>query len=166
MNDSLLIIGAGQFGIMVSEIAKEMGSFDKIDFLDDKNPVAIGKTEEYSHFTKDYAYAICAIGNPQIREKVTSGLISAGYMVPNIISPCAYVSPSATLGCGVIVEPMAVIQKNARVGDGAIISSGAVVRHDSIVGRMCHLDCNSVVLSMSSVPEGTKVACLTAFKNA
>jgi len=165
MANDLLIIGAGQFGIMVSEIAGETGLFDKIDFLDDKNSLAIGKTDEYSRFVKSYPYAICAIGNPQVREKITAGLTEAGYRVPNIISPHAYVSPSATLGYGVIVEPMAVIQKCAKIGNGVIVSSGAVVRHDGTVGNMCHLDCNSVVMSMSSVPAGTKVACLTQFKN-
>ncbi|MBR1677729.1 MAG: acetyltransferase, partial [Clostridia bacterium] len=35
MNRNLLILGAGQYGTVVKEIAKSMECFEKIDFLDD-----------------------------------------------------------------------------------------------------------------------------------
>ena len=37
MNRDLLIIGAGQYGMVAKEIAESMRCFDKIDFLDDKS---------------------------------------------------------------------------------------------------------------------------------
>ena len=161
----LLIVGAGQFGIMVKELAMETGAFSQVDFLDDSSSVAIGRADELCRFISDYGYAICAIGNPVVRERVTEQITACGYKLASIISQRAYVSPSAVLDSGVIIEPMAVVQKGVRVGRGSIISSGAVLRHDCRLGNMCHADCGSVVTSNSSVPDGTKVECLTVFKN-
>ena len=35
MNRNLLIVGAGIYGVVASEIVADMGCFDKIDFDDD-----------------------------------------------------------------------------------------------------------------------------------
>lgn len=36
MNKNLLIIGASTYGVVASEIAADMGCFEKIDFVDDE----------------------------------------------------------------------------------------------------------------------------------
>lgn len=153
---NLLILGAGQFGIMVKEIAESTKKFDRIDFLDDANPIAIDKLENYVSFVSDYEYAVVAIGNPMARQKYLDGLMQC-YKIATVVSPLAYVSPSAVIGEGSIIEPMAVIQTGATVGNGCIVSSGAVVRHNANVGNYSHLDCNSVVCSNSAVEDGTKI---------
>ena len=40
---NLLILGAGQYGMVAKEIAESMRKYDHIDFLDDNNPIAVGK---------------------------------------------------------------------------------------------------------------------------
>ena len=161
----LLIVGAGRFGQMVKEIATETGVFSRIDFLDDSSSAAIGKIEDLPRYVGEYGFAICAIGNPEVRGGITESIVSCGYSLARIVSLSAYVSPSAVLDDGVIVEPLAVIQMGVTVGVGSIVSSGAVLRHDSHVGKMCHVDCGAVVRSGSSVPDRAKVQCLTAFEN-
>lgn len=163
--NNLLILGAGQFGMMVRELAEDMCCFDLIDFLDDNSEIAVGKISDYLIFKEKYNSAVVAIGNPVVRERLVSMLEDAGYLIADIISTDAYVSASAVLGKGVIIEPMAVLQKGAHVGKASIISSGAVLRHDSYVGSFCHCDCGSVIMSNSTVPDGTKVECLSVFKN-
>ena len=37
INKNLLIVGAGAYGGVASDIAHEMGCFGKMDFVDDKN---------------------------------------------------------------------------------------------------------------------------------
>lgn len=157
MNKNLLILGAGQFGLTVKELAESVGFFEKIDFLDDNNSIAVGKLTEYRRWTTNYSSAIVAIGLPTLRSELTRCLEEAGFAVPTLISPFAYVSPSARLSVGAIVEPTATIQARASVGRGTIVSSGAVLRHDATVGDFCHCDCNSVVASSASVPSGAKV---------
>lgn len=159
MNNNLLILGAGQLGIMAKEIAEDMGCFEKIAFLDDHNEEAIGKLNDYEHFVVNYNYGIVAIGNTETRLKFIQKLEEACYRVAIFVSPRAYVSPSAQLMRGTIVEPMATIQANSTACVGCIISSGAVIRHNSFVGDGCHCDCNSVVLSGAVVPAKIKVDC-------
>ena len=157
MNNNLLILGAGQFGLMVKEIAESMGRFEKIAFLDDSNHMAIGKLMEYEKFLCEYSNAIVAIGNPYVRLSYTQKLEDVGFDIANIVSPAAYISPSACLMKGIVVEPMAVIQANSTISLGCIVSSGAVVRHNAFLSEGCHLDCNAVAMSGCVVPARTKV---------
>ena len=157
MNENLLILGAGPFGQMVKEIAESMGSFGKIDFLDDNNRDAIGKLSDYQAFSHKYRYAVVAIGNPYIRLSWLSRLAEAEYLIAVIVSPRAYISPSAQLMQGTIVEPMAIVQANSVVSEGCIISSGAVVRHNAFLEEACHIDCNAVAMSGIVIPAKTKV---------
>lgn len=160
---SLLILGYGQFGTMVKEIAEETNCFEKIASLDDNNPLAIGKISKYADFFCEYDSAIVAIGNPEIRSFYYEKLVEVGYIIPNIISKSAYVSPTATLGRGVVIEPMSTVQTGAKIGDGSIVSSGAVVRHNAKVGSFCHIDCGAVVHSAAFVEDNTKIEALSTF---
>lgn len=67
----LLILGAGGHGRVVKETALSIGrnEFQNIAFLDDNNPDAIGKLNEYHSFVKEYQYAFVAIGDPTLREE-------------------------------------------------------------------------------------------------
>lgn len=154
---NLLILGAGQFGRMTQEIAESVGIFGKIDFLDDNGDRAVGKLRDYERLFGEYVAAVVAVGAAAFRTEWLARLEAAGFELPAIVSPDAYVAPSARLGAGVIVEPSATIQSRATVGRGSIVSSGAVLRHDAVVGECCHCDCNSVVASGASVPSATKL---------
>ncbi len=164
MNRNLLILGAGQFGLMVKEIAESMNCFDKIDFLDDSNKIAIGNLDDYGNFAEDYRYAVVAIGNPDIRLLWIRRLEEAGFLLAVIASPEAHIAPSAQILKGTIIEPMAVVQANAALAEGCIVSSGAVVRHNAVISEVCHMDCNSVVMSDSVVPAKTKVNACSVYK--
>lgn len=163
--NNLLILGAGQFGLMVKEIAESMGCFDKIDFLDDNNEIAVGKLADYQEFSFAYRYAVVAIGNPDVRLSYIEKLSEAGYVVAVIASSSAYIAPSAKVMKGSIIEPMAVVQANSVVSIGSIISSGSVVRHNAVVGDACHVDCNAVVMSGSMVSAKTKVEACTVYRS-
>ena len=180
-NDNLLIIGAGQYGLMAFEIAQAMGSFGEIAFLDDsytapaaspENVIAnpegaaihvIGTPRDISQFAADFRCGFVAIGNPQIRARLIEHLKSNGITLATLIHPTAYVSPSAQLQTGCCVEPLAVVQTGAFLGTATFVASGAVIRHNAIVGDFCHIDCNAVVLTGATVPNDTKVPCNTVF---
>ena len=165
MNENLLILGAGQFGLMVKEIAESMNCFDKIAFLDDNNEIAIGTLADYEKFSCDYRYAVVAIGNPDVRLSWIEKLEAACFLIAIVVSPRAFIAPSAQLMKGTIVEPMAVVQSNSTVAIGSIISSDAVVRHNAFVGDGCHIDCNAVVMSGSVVLAKTKVEACEVYRN-
>jgi len=158
----LLILGRGQYGLLVKEIAEAVGSFSKIDFLDDRSELAVGKISELESFAGSYECAFVAIGNSEVRKSLTLRLLPH-FEVVSLVHPQSFVSSSAVLGCGCVVEPMATVQSGVRLGDGVIVSSGAVIRHNSTVGSYCHVDCNSVVMTEAYVPEGTKVIALSTY---
>ena len=153
---NLLILGAGQYGAFVKELAQSTEKYRKIDFLDDSNPVAIGKMADLARFSSEYRDAIVAIGNADIRLALFEKLCEEGYHVPALIGPQAYVSSTAILGAGTVVEPMAVVQSGARIGNCCLIASGAVVKHNAVVEDGCYIDCNSVIAAGEVVPFKTK----------
>lgn len=153
----LLIIGAGQYGMVTKETAESMNCFEQIDFLDDNNPIAVGKIAQYEEFVSDYKYAIVAIGNLEFRLELTEKLQNAGYTIATIISPLAYISKSAVINEGCIVEAMTVVNTEAVISKCCFISAGAVVNHNSVIGEGCHIDCHATVKSNANVEAKTKV---------
>lgn len=159
MNNNLLILGAGEFGQFVKEIAEETCQFELIDFLDDNSKLAKDKISNFNKYVNLYNYAVVAIGNPSVRLDLINKLENVGFHIATIISPKAYVSKSSVVSKGTIIEPNATIQSNTIVGVGCIISSNSCIRHNSSLEEGCHIDCNSVVTSHSIVKSKTKVKC-------
>ncbi len=167
----LLILGCGQYASVVKEVAESLGIYEKIAFLDDRHGDGItvfrhetvGKISDISNFSGIYTDAFPAIGNSEARLCALFKIKNAGFVLPTLISPRAYVSPSASVFEGVLIEPFASVNANATVKTGTYISLGAVVNHDSYVGECSHIDCNSVVAAGASVPDGTKVMQCTVF---
>ena len=163
MKRTLLIVGAGTYSYIAYEIAVDMKLFDCIDFIDDEKNVApngaavIGKMSDLKALSDNYTDAIVAIGNPDVRlaaiERISN---ETNLNVCTLISPHAYVSPSATLAEGVIVEPMAVVQSDASIEKCSLISSGAVIKHNATVKEFCYIDCNFVVASGEVVSPKSK----------
>lgn len=162
---NLLILGAGQYGMLVKETAESLCRFHTIDFLDDNNPFAIGKLAQYEHFRADYSSVFVAMGNPQLHMEWLDRLEHSGFLPEILIHPTAYVSPSAQLMPGTIVEPMAVVQSGATVDRGCLLCAGSIVNHNAHVMSGCQIDCGAVVASNAVVPEGTKVPCATVFQS-
>lgn len=163
MKQNLLILGAGQYGLLAKEIAQTMGCFEKIDFLDDHSAAAVGKLRDHPAFADRYGCAFVAIGNSGLRMELIRSLEERGYALPVLRHPSAVVMPSAVIGQGSIIEACAVINANTEVAAGCIVSAGAVINHNSAVGPGCHIDCNAVVPSNCTVPSGTKVCCGQVF---
>lgn len=158
MNNNLLILGAGGYGHVVREIAEDSGIFDKIDFLDDSSPLAIGKFGDAEKFLKGYPNAVVALGNAELRLGYIEKLRTAGFQIPAIISPKAYVSKSAKIGNGTIVEPFSAVNANSEVGIGVLLRCGSVIDHNAKVGDFCYIDCGVVVKANNSVGFKIKIA--------
>jgi UDP-N-acetylbacillosamine N-acetyltransferase len=162
MEKKILILGAGQYGHLVKEIAAACG-YDQVDFLDDFHPAAIGTFADAYRFVSEYPEAVVAIGNVQVRRKCLDILEDAGFRIPVLCHPRAYIYHSAQVSAGCILEPMAVVSSRAKLERGCILSAGAVVNHDSWIEECSHVDCNGVVSARSHVPPGTRVGCGTVF---
>jgi UDP-3-O-[3-hydroxymyristoyl] glucosamine N-acyltransferase len=159
-NRNLIIVGAGQYSKVASEIAESTG-FETIAFLDDNASNAIGTLSDMRKYVGDYCYAIVAIGNSKLRRQLLEELEECGYTIATLIHPRAYVSPSAFIMKGCIIEPMVVIQTGAILETGVFASAGSIVNHDCVIGEVCHLDVGSVLKSNSTIPSGTKIEACT-----
>lgn len=159
---SLLILGAGGFGRTVRELAISLGDYDHIAFLDDG---ALDADDVIAHcgayrresLISEFSDAYPAFGDNSLRYAWMKELHDAGYFVPTMIHPHAYISPSADIGFGVIVLPNAVINTNTKVEDGSIINIGALIDHDCTLGVCCHIAPGAIIKANNIVPPQAKV---------
>ena len=154
MNKNLLILGGGEFGHVVCDIAKSTGDFDKIRFLDDEkeNDCVIGKLADFEGYRDDYSYAIPSFGSCTLREKWLNRL-KEHYKIPTLIHKCSFVAPTAVCFEGVVVCANATVSVNSTVQEGCIIDSGAVISHDACIGRFSLVHAGAVVISSTRVKE-------------
>lgn len=157
---NLLILGAGSHGKNVKEIAQSLRVFTKISYLDD-NQVGediLGKCKDALDFRGEYGCAFVAIGNNKLRKKYAEFLKERNFILPNIISPAATVSPNVKLGEGIAILPQSTVNES-EIGDFCILASNCLVNNGVRLGAYSHIDCGGIVLKGAIVPEGTTVEC-------
>lgn len=140
----ILIIGAGSHGQVVAETATACG-YEKIDFLDDNSPDAIGKTYQLEKLAGSYDGVIVSIGDNKIRRELIHRIQKVGAPMVSLIHPRAFVAQSATIGAGSIVLPGAIVHSNASIGAGCIISIGALIDHDTVVDDFSHINTGVII---------------------
>lgn len=153
----LLIVGAGGHGQVVREVTEAIGTYEKIDFVDDNSALAIGKMAELQELRKEYDAAVVGIGNNHLRRELLEKLQAYGYGIPILIHPTAYVSRSAKIGKGTVVEPKAIVNASSQVGEGCIISVGAIVDHDVILEDCVHVNAGAICKAGSVVTAEIKL---------
>ena len=156
----LLILGAGGYGRTVEDIAKQLGSYQKIAFLDDRKagtPGVLGKCEDFLQFADDSTEMYPAFGNNEVRMAWLRRFEEHGIRVPVIVHPSAYVSPLATLYSGVTVLPKAVINTGTVVENGTIINIGVLIDHDCVIEAGCHLAPGAIIKAENRIPAGMKI---------
>lgn len=171
MNKNLLIVGAGIYGFVAKEIADSLKCFEKIAFVDDEyettpNGIAvIGKVRDVDNLIGEYYNIIVALLNPEHRLQLIKKLEEeTSCRIATLVSPYAYIAPSAQIGKGSIIGPKVVIGTGSVVLKGCIISAGAVISYCSMCCDGVHIDCNATVAENTIVPAGTKVACGVIYK--
>ncbi len=154
--EKLLLVGAGGFGRVVSELARQ--SYD-CAFVDDGTPVGtpvcgipvVGTVADLPELRRNYARLVVVIGNNEFRAQLYRRAAALGYEFPNLIAPSAYISPYASLGWGCVVLNNALVQNGAAVGNGVLINPGVEIHQDGTVGDFCLIYTNSVVRTGAAV---------------
>ncbi len=80
-----------------------------------------------------------AIGNNDVRLRLSERLRAAGYRLCNAIHPSAVIMGSARLGTGILLCPQAFVGANTIIEDDAVINTKASVDHDSHIGPGAYL---------------------------
>lgn len=148
----LLILGAGGHARVVAETALAAGCHGGLAFADDRctSPEAlpsplgwplIGTLAQALDpaIRERFPAAVVAIGHAATRLHWQQRLLAAGYELPLLIHPTAWVSPSARLAPGTVVFAQAAVQSQAAIGAAAILNTGCSVDHDAVLADAVHL---------------------------
>ena len=164
----LMILGAGGYGKTIADIARQLGCYQKIAFLDDVKagtPGVLGICGDFLQFADESTDMYPAFGNNTVRMEWMERFEEAGIRVPTIVHPSAYVSPLATLYAGVTVLPMAVVNTGVTVKQGCIVNIGALIDHDTVVEEGCHLAPGAIVKAENRIPAFSKIDSGTVIEN-
>lgn len=139
-------------GIVESDIAKLHGaSIDNLTPYD-----IVGFDEDLPELLQHTPHCLITVGQVKsslVRQRLFAELKAMEAILPTIISPYAYVSPSAKIGEGVIVMHQAMVNAYAQVGDNCIVNSKALIEHDCVVANHCHISTASVLNGEVSIGE-------------
>lgn len=142
----LLIVGAGGHGKVCLDIAVKMSQWDEIAFIDDNpemNSVmgvrVLSNTKSMSKYVNEYQDAFVAIGNNEIRERITAVVINMGYEIINLIHPNVIIGIDVKVGNGCVFMAGAIINSGSRIANGVIVNTAATVDHDCEIGNFVHL---------------------------
>ena len=148
---SLLILGAGGHAKVVAEMATASG-YSNIAFLDDRcsGPVALPpllgwpllgplSISLHGDTRSEFDNAVVAIGHAATRLHWIHRLQAAGYNLPALLHPTAWVSPSAQLGPASVVFALSVVQAQCSIGVGVILDTGCSVVHDAQLSDGVHI---------------------------
>ena len=155
MNKIILIGGGGHCKSVIDVIEQEArfqiaGIVDKPELLGTKvlgYPV-IGNDFDLEILAKKYHYSLITVGQIKsslLRIKLFDLAYKAGFTLPSIISPRAYVSKHSKIGQGTIIMHHAIVNSNAKIRDNCIVNSKALIEHDVVIGNHCHISTGTII---------------------
>ncbi|MFT5858108.1 MAG: sugar O-acyltransferase (sialic acid O-acetyltransferase NeuD family) [Flavobacteriaceae bacterium] len=140
----LAIIGAGEFGKQVSEMALLGAEYEPIGFYDDyaeqnefEGLPILGKVDEIeNHYAQHKFEALfVAVGYNHLRFK--QRVMHRFFKIPfaNIIHPTALIEKSAQIGTGICLYARSYIGPGVQLSDGVVVNMYSYIPHDNIIGE-------------------------------
>lgn len=181
----LLVYGSGDLGRVARDLLARCGH-EFAGFVNDfeRGEGVLGGFDEVRerHRPGDFGMLI-AVGYKDLaaRWRVYERVKAAGYPLPALVHPAAYVHGAQAIGEGSMVMARAIVDMQARIAEACVLWPGANVSHDTSVGRNCFLspnctlcgfvnlgnDCfvgaGAVVVDHRQVPAGTRIKAGTVF---
>ena len=163
----LYIVGAGGHGKVCADVAETMGKWDEIAFLDDHPPVAYPYPLEAlaTHVVDPQADYFVAIGNAQVRRRITGTLLAAGARLTTLIHPQSFVGSRVRIGSGTVIMAGAVVHADAHLGCGMIINTCASVDHDCRLGDYVHVAVGAHVCGTVCIADNSWIGAGAVVKN-
>ncbi len=168
----LFIFGAGGLGKEVGDIARRIGLWEEIAFIDDNltvkeiNKVRVYNFEEaLSQYDNEDMDFIVAVGEPSTRKKLYKKLLDYELNIISIIDPGFIMSDFSLIEKGTIVHTGAIITCNTHIGFGSVISKNAAIGHDITMGEYCVVSPNAVVSGGSKIGNNCYIGCGAMIRN-
>jgi sugar O-acyltransferase (sialic acid O-acetyltransferase NeuD family) len=155
MKNIILIGGGGHCKSAIDVIEQEgrfeiAGIVDKPEFLGSNilGYSVIGNDSDLANLVKKYQYALVTVGqikSPSLKIKLFNLAVEAGFILPSVVSPKAYVSKHAMVGKGTIIMHDVLINANTQIGENCIINSKALIEHDCSISNHCHISTSATI---------------------
>ena len=145
------IFGAGGLGRevkeMIEQINTESQTWDFIGFWDDDDSLnktindspLLGGINELNNYSDGELYLVCAVGDPNIKEKIISEIDNSVIKFPILIHPSAFIGNKkyVNIGEGTIITAGVIITVNIEIGKHVILNLSCTVGHDTKIGDNC-----------------------------
>jgi|ETNvirnome_2_300_1030623.scaffolds.fasta_scaffold38164_2 sugar O-acyltransferase (sialic acid O-acetyltransferase NeuD family) len=164
----VIVFGGGDYGVAMIEIARAAGHTVE-GIVDDTKLIGehvwgdvkvLGGKEDLNGIRKDIPGALMAVGlieNHPRREEIYSDLMDVGFILPTVIHPSAWVSPSAKIGFGTYVLERAVVCTEAQIGQWSLVNCGTIISHHCELGRNVHVAGGTVLAGRVKVGSNTLI---------
>lgn len=182
---NVLVYGSQMFGGVIRSLVEDCGH-EFSGFIDDMytGEHVLGPFASVREKCPPSEYAVVnAVGyaNLSARRAVTSRIQEAGYTMPLLVHPRAYISTTSSAGPGTFVMAGALVDSHVTIADNVVIWPGVCVSHDcSIgpntflspnctvcgdcrVGADCFVGAGAVIVSHALVPDATRIKALERY---
>jgi len=163
----IILIGAGEHAHACIDVIEQCKRYSIVGLITKKKLIStvfgypvLGTDKELKKISKKIKHAFISVGQiktSKIRINLYKKAIEAGFELPIITSPYAYVSPRAKIGKGTIIMHGAVVNANAIIGKNCIINTSCIVEHDVIVADHCHVSTGAILNGKVSLGKGSFV---------
>lgn len=155
---TLGIYCAGGLGREVLELAKQIGGFERIVFVDDGSKATeINGVPVLSFATFCAAYPpkrarfVLATGEPRILQLLFGKVIDGGYALQTLVHPNVHIPESCRMGQGVVVQANVVVSPNSVLADGVYLNINCALGHDVQIDRFSNVSMGCMIAG------GTKI---------
>jgi len=163
----IILIGAGGHAHACIDVIEQCKKYNIAGLITKKKLTSkifgypiLGTDKKLKKISKKIKYALISLGqikSSKIRINLYKKVTEAGFELPIIISPYAYVSPRAEIGKGTIIMHGAVVNAKAIIGKNCIINTNCIVEHDVIVADHCHVSTGAILNGKVSLGKGSFV---------
>jgi sugar O-acyltransferase (sialic acid O-acetyltransferase NeuD family) len=137
-NRSIMIIGCGDHGRVVADIARACGEVVS-GFVDD-NPASVSADLKVEGPIRDVVPRLAAshrfvvaIGSAIARRTLMDVVLLAGGELVTLIHPSAIIAPDVRVGAGTVVMAGAIVNTGTTIGRGVIVNTGSILDHDNLI---------------------------------
>ena len=143
---NIIIVGAGQLGILISNILIKQKSFNILGFIDNdkkklnkfiNNYKVIGSESYLFKNKKKYINLAIAVGDIIKREKIIKKLKNQNFAFPSIVDISCNIDKGVKLGKGSIISNSTTILNDTKIGEFSLVGTGVNILHNVEIGNNC-----------------------------
>lgn len=164
----IILIGSGGHAASCIDVIESDGRFRIVGLVGVDEELhqrvcgyeVIATDRDLQALSAEYRYALITVGqvkSAEIRRRLFSQALDAGFELPTIVSPHAHVSAYARIGEGSVVMYGAMVNADARIGANCIINSRALIEHGAQVEDHCHISTGVILNGNVRVGAGSFV---------